>query len=372
MPDQTWKEKYGPVIFKVVQYVVMAALGALATWLGVSPAVVEKIVEVEKPILSDGSDYAPTFGWSKDKAQIDINLDEERTLHFHNTPAGRAVLGDEDRFLWQAVRKVNNKGPPWYPNVNQLSVGCCVGCGWKHSVDVVQATQILGGRLADWKPVSVEVIYGGSRVEIGGERLSGDGSVGAWAAKWVKDYGVVPMEKFPEADLSKFSPSRARTFGRTGVPKGLEKLARDHPVKSTALVRTWADVKRALLQGYPVAVCSDQGFRMERDQDGFCRASGTWPHCMAIIGYRKGPKEGAFILNSWGDNAHTGPVYPADMPVAGFWAEPSVIDGMVRQGDSFALSDIAGFPARRVPDDWFILAPAPRRDLLALEWRLAP
>ena len=40
--------------------------------------------------------------------------------------------------------------------------------------------------------LSPEVIYGGSRVEIGGGRIRGDGSIGAWAARWVRDYGVVP------------------------------------------------------------------------------------------------------------------------------------------------------------------------------------
>jgi hypothetical protein len=82
---------------------------------------------------------------------------------------------------------------------------------------------------------------------------------------------------------------------------------------------------------------------------------------MAIIGVRSGVNEGAFILNSWGDRAHTGPAWPGDMPVAGFWADAAVIDRMVRQGDSFALSNLQGFPARRVPLNWFINRP--KRDL---------
>lgn len=87
---------------------------------------------------------------------------------------------------------------------------------------------------------------------------------------------------------------------------------------------------------------------------------------MAIIGVRTakdGRTEGAFILNSWGDAAHTGPVWPADMPVAGFWADGSAIDRMVSQGDSFALADVAGFPARKL--DWFVRA-EPKRNRLDL------
>lgn len=301
-------------------------------------------------------DYTPTTGWVKDPKVIEVNLDEEKTLQFRNTPAGKAVLGDEDVYLWKAVRKVNNKGPPWYPNINQGQVGSCVGCGTKHAVDVCAAMQIVNGKRETWKPASAEVIYGGSRVEIGGGRINGDGSVGAWAKDFLGKYGVVPMEVVEGIDLTTYSAARARDYGRRGVPDKLEPLAKEHPVKGAALVKSWTDVKRSIQQAYPVMVCSDQGFTMTRDKDGFCNPQGTWNHCMAIIGFRNGPRPGGFILNSWGDQAHTGPVWPSDAPVAGFWADADVIDRMVRQGDSFALSDMVGFPARKVPD-WFVARP---------------
>jgi hypothetical protein len=215
----------------------------------------------------------------------------------------------------------------------------------------------------------VEVIYAGSRVEIGGGRIRGDGSVGAWAAKWLSTYGVVPMEKIGDHDLTTYSASRARSWGRTGVPNDLEPTAKEHPVKGTALVTTWADVKRAVQQGYPVMVCSDRGFTMDRDKDGFASPQGTWNHCMAIIGVRGGSRTGGFILNSWGNRAHTGPRFPADAPSAGFWADADVIERMVRQGDSFALSDVAGFPSRKMPN-WWVQAPA--RDLFEPLFALAP
>lgn len=340
-----------------------ALVGSVLTYFGVPPKVVEVIKEVL--VTEDGSKFAPTQGWFRDPDQIADNLDEAKTLQFASTPAARAVLGDEDVYLWRAVRKAAKLPETAYPNVNQLSVGCCVGCGWKHSCDVVQATAISNGAAFEWKPVSVEVIYAGSRVEVGGGRISGDGSVGAWAAKWCKDYGIVSMEKHGATDLTTFSPSRARQWGARGrgVPDALEPLAKTHPVKSTALVRTAAEGKKALQQGYPIAVCSDQGFTMERDAQGRARPQGQWNHCMAIIGYRAakdGRSEAFFILNSWGDQAHTGPVWPADAPVAGFWADANVVNRMLSQGDSFALSDVVGFPGRKVNLDWFVKA-EPRR-----------
>ena len=52
-----------------------------------------------------------------------------------------------------------------------------------------------------------------------------------------------------------------------------------------------------------------------------------------------------------GDTAHRGPVWPADAPPAGFWIDSATVDRMVRQGDSYALADLQGFPTRRL--DWF-------------------
>jgi hypothetical protein len=379
-----WIQQFGPLILKVAAYLVAIAMGALAHWLGApAPAPNIQIVKVpvpwdsaEAPIKSSGPPSHFARGWVRDADAIADNLDDAKTLQFAGTPAGKAALaGDEDVLLWRAVRKATGKPAPWYPNVDQGSVGDCVGAGNKHCVDVLEAVQIANGTRSDWKPVSLEVIYAGSRVEIGGGRIRGDGSVGAWAAKWLSTYGAVPMEKIGDYDLSSYSEARARAWGRSGVPKDLETAAKLHPVKGAALVKSWQDVDKAIRQGYPVAVCSDQGFTMQRDRDGFCRASGSWAHCMAIIGVRGGARPGAFILNSWGDKAHAGPVYPSDAPVAGFWADSDTIDRMVRQGDSFALSDMTGFPSRTLPD-WFVQArPARNRplDLLALssEARLA-
>ena len=82
---------------------------------------------------------------------------------------------------------------------------------------------------------------------------------------------------------------------------------------------------------------------MTRDVDGFCRASGTWAHCMAIVGIRGGSRPGALLLNSWGPNAHTGPRGLGDPSPAGFWADANVVDRMLKQGDSWAFSDVVGF-----------------------------
>lgn len=297
-----------------------------------------------------GAEFVPATGWVPDPEAVAAVVAAQAIPDFKDTPAGKAVQGDDDVFLWRAVRKVNNRAAPWYPNVNQRDVGCCVGCGFKHCVDVLQAVQIEQGGRFDFKLVSVEAIYGFSRVEVGGGRIRGDGSVGAWAFEAVKDRGNLPME----GPLAEFSPDKARAWGRSGVPDNLEDAAREHVVKGGAKVTSADEAAKAIRQGYPIPVCSNRGFRMQRDRDGFCSPSGTWNHCMAIVGVRGGARPGFFILNSWGDQAHSGAVWPEDAPVAGFWADWETVDRMLRQGDSFALSDVAGFPARKL--DWLVFA----------------
>ena len=122
------------------------------------------------------------------------------------------------------------------------------------------------------------------------------------------------------------------------MPDDLETLAKEHPVREVAHVRSWKECRAAIRNGYPVVVCSDQGFAMERDEDGFCNPRGTWYHAMAVIGVRGGARPGGFLLNSWGPDAHRGPRFPADAPACGFWVDSDVLDRMLRQGDSWAFS----------------------------------
>lgn len=377
------KAKYGKRLLAVATALAAALLGALAQWLGTptpEPVTVEKVVHVEKTVVKEvpaaqdgvevvagqGPPETRYFGWTPPTVEeIIAHLDPLRTLQFDATPAGKVAMGDDDAFLWRAVRKVNNKAPPWYPNIDQGPVGCCVGAGYKHSGDVCQATQIAAGRNAEWKPLSAEVIYGLSRVDIGGGRLSGDGSTGGWASKAIREIGVAPMQPYSSGDLTTFSASRAREFGRRGVPDDVKAFAKRFPVKGTALVKSSADAKRSIQQGYPIAVCSSIGFEGMRDASGLIRANGTWYHCMAIIGVAtKDGKIRFFILNSWSDSAHKGGVWPEDMPIAGFWAEESAVDRMMKQADSFALSDAVGFPSRKL--DWNVNRIEPLKDLFTL------
>ena len=242
------------------------------------------------------------------------------------------------------------------PDYNQGQVGSCVGFGTTKAVEYVSLYEI--GVLKDkeeFKTLAQEVTYGLSRVEIGGGKIVGDGSIGAWAAKAVTQYGVVARGKYGDLDLTAYNESQCRKLGKTGMSKEMENIAKLHPVKSYTKITNWKDAMIALAQGFFISVCSNQGFSSKRDEQGFSKASGNWAHCMAIVGFQKKTannklRNGFLIQNSWGDSWNSGGKGTIPMNDGAFWADAEVVDRMLAAGDSFAFSSFEGFKKRQI--DW--------------------
>ncbi|MFO0808970.1 MAG: hypothetical protein U0746_10130 [Gemmataceae bacterium] len=293
----------------------------------------------------------PNFGWHHLPLEIQAVLAALPRPYFADTAAHLlAAPPDGDVYLWEACRRVTGGHLPAH---DQDGVGCCVGEGFSAAVEYLQCVEIaLKNEAEAYSAISCESIYALSRVEVGGGRIDGDGSTGAWAAKAVQDYGMLPRKVFGSVDLTAFSPQRAREWGDAGLPRDLEPEARKHPVKTVSLVKSFDEALAALANGYPVAVCSDQGFAMTRDRDGFCSPQGSWAHCMCFVGATAGKRPGLCCLQSWGPTTPGGPVGLGDHPRNAFWVDAQVCDRMLGQGDSWALSAFEGFPARRL--DWLL------------------
>lgn len=285
-----------------------------------------------------------------------------------------------DTFLYRSAQKAHVAlyGKPWI--VGRQGIGDCVSWGWAHSIWVAMAVDWETGRLPQPPPmVATESIYGGSRVEARGKDGSGkaavggwsDGSYGAAAARWVRDYGVAFRENAGGHDLTTYSADKAKAwgaYGNGGQGDGgrFDEFVKKHPAQHVAAVRNFSEAAAAIESGFPVAVCSSQGFTSTRDKDGFCQASGTWHHCMAFLSvrYRKNgsPDDALLCLNSWGPSGCTGPRWPEDMPDGSFWVRRSVVDRMLggEDTDSFAVGSVGGFSWRPVNHrDWFQPAPPP-------------
>lgn len=269
-----------------------------------------------------------------------------------------------DTFLYRSLSRAHQAryGRPFV--VGEQGIGDCVSWGWAHGVWISQAIDWELGKLPE-PPLApaTEAVYGGSRVEARNKPEGGggwsDGSYGGAAARWVRDWGVVYREKVLEHDLTAYSPKRAKDWGNWGAGgKGdggkLDAEAKKHPAKYVSLVRTWDEAAAAIESGYPVAVCSMQGFASVRDSDGFCKGSGTWAHCMCFVGVRYGSRPGLLCLNSWGPSWVGGPRWPDDMPEGSFWVEKAVADRMLSGGDSFAVGSVDGFGFRDLHHgNWF-------------------
>ena len=358
-----WKmvEKYLPTnLNSIISVLVMNTITAILVHFGLSKPIPP--APIPEPIWFEGE-----TGWrppSDEERKAALN--SPNVFQFDQTEAGGVedAAGDADgnAFLWKLAVKVRGQG---IPVLNQLQVGSCVGHGFATAVNYAIAIQAALRRGPPIEPnvfIAPEVIYGGSRVNANGMRrpFPMDGSTGADAARFITTDGCCDRGIYGPYDVSKYSESMCRRLGQDGIRGELLDACRKNIVGSAALVKTGDELKKAILQGYPVAVCSNVGFARQssRDADGFLEARGQWLHCMAFIGFRK-DKNAFYCMNSWGEDWITGPTGPGEPPPGGFWVKFETAHRMMTQGDSYAISNVKGFPRRKInPNDWIIKADA--------------
>lgn len=293
------------------------------------------------------------FGWDEQKAMKEAPIIAAQTPKFAITDSdGKIVSGaGQSAELWK-YGKVANSGlhiPTW-----KQESGDCVSMGWANALAYRMAFQIaMEQRNEVLKIPFPPYMYGISRVKIGNRQLGRSaGSVGAWAAQGSIRYGVLPIEEAEKLGY-KYSGRLADQWGFAGPPDKTIEFASKFRIRTVSQVTTWEDVRDALTHGYPVTVASNVGFDGQFiDVDGkrWGTAAGRWGHQMCFIGVedRAGRTKGAYVINSWGADAHPRPLN--DEPPGGFWVKWQDVQRMVQQGDSWAYSDFDGFPAEAVAD----------------------
>lgn len=239
-------------------------------------------------------------------------------------------------------------------------IGDCVSWGSGNFLNLVQVMQILGlvqqndqsafeklmmGEPTDilkqmnlqWKEVATESIYGFSRCEVGQQWNSqDDGSVGAWAAKALEQFGVLTRDL-----TGPYDPAKAKLWGAKGVPDQFEPEAKLHLIKNTTPVSNFNDAAALIQAKRPVFVCSNRGFELIRDSQGFCRQTGVWQHCMLFMGVRM-DRQGLLCMQSWGSNMPSGPQV-LNQPDNTFFVDARVADDMLSQGDSYTGTGFKGY-----------------------------
>jgi hypothetical protein len=249
----------------------------------------------------------------------------------------------ENVLLYKAFWNVLQRDPG-YP---EQTIGDCVGFGHGHGHDLLQCVEIGLGSVHQYAETDTEFIYAASR-EIADILGTDDGSYGAAAVKAMTHIGMISRDMaFPS---NVYSGDRAKAWGATGPPQALEVKAAAFKLGAAAMVTTWDELVAAISNGYPVTICTDQGFVLTRDAQGFCAAKDKWGHCMVIAGVRF-DRPGACILQSWGPDVPDGPT-SLGQPLWSFWAERAVVETILAEGDSWALSKSPGFDARPIPAVW--------------------
>lgn len=337
----------------------------------------EAVKEAVKEAHQPEADVPPEglgFGWHRDPDEVALTISMMEVKVFSTTPAGRSAEALPNAvYLWKAFEVLGYQ----VPQKDQNPTGSCVGFGTTTAIENTLASEIAGrfvigmGDASELAFFSEEVTYAGSRVEANGGRCPiparNDGSNGSWAARWATGKtptgvgGMCPKAKYGNLDLTNYSASRAHDWNNTGVPDFLEPECLKYRVADAVRIVKWDDAKRAIANGYGIAVCSDVGFNRQRDANGVAKPGPEWQHCMCLNGYHvEGGKEYGHIENSWAKTGyHVGPVGWGNPTPAGFWAESAVIDRMLRQGDSWAYSGAKGFPKQSL--DWFAVVPVKRK-----------
>ena len=290
-------------------------------------------------------------GWVDDPSVVRYFVKNNENPYLSQVnEAIRGTGRGQTAFLWKFFDQV--LGRPMLPHEQQI--GDCVSHGYGLGADILTATQIVKRKSPQkWvAEAATEIIYGGGRIEVAanryGKRWYGDGMTGTVAAEFVKTYGILLRQQYLGSwDFTTYDGGLARTLGSKGVPDELEPLCRVHPIGCVTLVRSWDEARDCIYNGYPIALCSSQGFntRRGRDRDGFLNPSrNPWMHCMLLAGIDDAyDRPGGLIINSWGTTWISGPTRH-EQPAGSFWADASVIDRMCKQGDSIALSCYAGYP----------------------------
>ena len=297
------------------------------------------------------------FGWVNNPEEVQRQLTQLPKPLFGNSLQPKT--NDADTLLYKIVRSVINQDAPKGPQ----GIGDCVSWATANFVNYLQCVAIdqalktvdpddelaKNNIILAYEEIATEVIYALSRVEVGGQRGSySDGSTGIWALRAVNLWGNLSRKHLERKGLSgAYDSRRAKEWGAKGLPDNLEPDAKTKLVKTVSLVKSYKEAVAAIDNGYPVVVCSDQGFTMTRDSDGFCRPKGTWYHAMLFMATRKGRRPGLGCLQSWGGMVPDGPL-ALDQPDNSFFVDAEICERMLRQGDSFTGSQFDGYPAQDI------------------------
>lgn len=212
-------------------------------------------------------------------------------------------------FLFERYEKVR----PLVPHHQRA--GTCVSRGSHMAVQHSYYNAIVGGTTqGDGRiEIAYEPIYIGSRVYVGKNQISGEGSSGAWAAQWLAGVngigGLCLRQPYKTVDLTLSNEKWCvdNSYRGGGLPADILAECQKHTCRAHR-VRNNSEIADAIASRFGVARCWDTLFG-NRDKNGMSRPESKGSHCQAVIGIvvlRDG-KTGFLEIQSWGSGMPSGP-----------------------------------------------------------------
>ncbi len=191
---------------------------------------------------------------------------------------GRGVTGV---FLQDAEESQFGETQPAFSQ----QIGSCVSMGTARAIqDTYYWALYRLGEMGAPVQIATEPIYAGSRVQIGKGQLGrGDGSMGAWAAEWVRFNGLVARGVYGNIDLSVLHDEFAKAWGmpNAGCPDSLQAISKTHLVGACHQLANVDEMADAVASGHAVAYCC-QRIRGKPNADGYAASSSDGGHCTEI------------------------------------------------------------------------------------------
>lgn len=227
------------------------------------------------------------------------------------------------------------------------TTGDCVSMAVRGGADTARANDPDLLTTEDWIDRSAtEPLYGA-------RGHSGQGATCSRIVEWAnRKGGLMLRKKYDDLrlDLSNYDAAIGIRWGSIGVPEPVTSQAAKHRIGTISLVTSWEQARDCIANGYGLVCCSSVGFSMTRDAHGMSFPRTVWNHAMQWTAVDDTHSDGCrfCVQNSWG-RFNSGPK-AHDQPDGSFWIDHQTAQRMIEQGGTYAVSNVAGFPKRKLKD----------------------
>lgn len=229
----------------------------------------------------------------------------------------------------------------------------CTSHASRNARDTSRAVQIL----VAMKPETF-IVRGATEPTYGARGHGGAGMSPAKAAMFENSTGFLIRKNYEIVDLSSYKGSIGARWGKGGVPPDVQKLCAENKVGIIRQIRSIADARDALFNGYALMSGQYAAWAPSPSDDHYHkRVSPGWNHAMATVGMdftkKFWPFNVFFIQNSWGGWNQKPREWPGDYPP---WVPGMIVCReedwavCVESEDCYAYGSVDGFPPQRLPD----------------------